>query len=104
MNRHASCLAALSLVFCGAAHAASDDDRFLAAMRMYHEARYAAAFGQFIQLADDGHAESARIALLMLRHGPTLYRSKWSATADQVQHWLNLASRRQPTVVADGGD
>lgn len=86
------------------ASAAPGDDRFVAAMRLYHDDRYAAAYGRLLELADEGHAEAARIALLMLRFGPTLYRSQWSASQEQIQHWLALASRRQPVVVADAGD
>lgn len=86
------------------APAAAIDDDFIVAMRLYHEDRYAAAFGRLAELADSGHEESARIALLMLRHDKSLYRSRWSATREQVQHWLDLATRRQQVVIADGGD
>lgn len=86
------------------ASAARVDDRFVAAMQQYNDGRYAAAYGQLIELADGGNAEAARIALLMLRYGPTLYRSQWSATQEQIQYWLDLASRRQPTLVADAAD
>lgn len=104
------CAAAMAAVMALAAftpltaRAAPGDDRFVAAMRLYHDDRYAAAYGRLIELADEGHAEAARIALLMLRFGPTLYRSQWSATQEQIQHWLALASRRQATLVADAGD
>ncbi len=81
-----------------------DHARFIAAMRLYHEGHYAAAFGQLTALADSGHAESARIVFAMLRFGPVLYRAQWSATPEQIDHWLALASLRQPTLVADGAD
>jgi len=84
--------------------AASVDQRFSAAMELYHQARYAAAYGRLIQLADDGHAKAARVALLMLRHGPALYRSQWTATPQQMRDWLDLASSRQSTLLADAGD
>ncbi len=86
------------------AFAAATDDDFIAAMRLYHDDRYTSAFGKLATLADSGHQESARIALLMLRHGPGLYRSQWSATREQVQLWLQLATQRQSVVVAEGSD
>ena len=100
----AAAVAACTAVTAPPASAAPGDDRFVAAMRLYHDDRYAAAYGRLMELADEGHAEAARIALLMLRFGPTLYRSPWSASQEQILHWLALASRRQPVVVADAGD
>lgn len=96
--------ASLAALLALPAGAASGDERFVAAMHLYHEARYAAAYGRLIELADGGHAEAARVALLMLRHGPALYRSEWSATPQQIQHWLDLASARQRVLVVDAGD
>lgn len=86
------------------AQAGAGDERFIAAMRLYHEDRYAAAYGRMVELADEGHAEAARVALMMLRLGPRLYRSQWSASQDQIQHWQALASRRQVPFAADGAD
>lgn len=86
------------------AQAPSSDVRFITAMKLYHDDRYAAAYGRMVELADEGHTEAARMALLMLRFGPTLYRNQWSASQDQIQHWLALAGRRQAPLVAEGGD
>lgn len=97
-------IAGLPLLIAMPATAAADDDRFLAAMRLYHDSHYGAAYQRLAELADGGHAESARIALLMRRFGPSLYRSHWSATALQVQRWLQLASRSPPLWVAGGTD
>ena len=96
--------ALLAAALAAPACAATVEDPFVAAMRLYHDDRYAAAYGRLADLADSGHAEAARVALLMLRHGPALYRSHWSATREQVQHWLDLASQRQRVLVADGAD
>lgn len=100
----AALLAAAMAVPAAPVGAAPIDDPFVAAMRLYHDDRYAAAYGRLADLADSGHAEAARIALLMLRLGPSLYRSQWSASREQIQHWLDLASLRQKILVADGGD
>lgn len=86
------------------AQASSGDERFVAAMKLYHGARYAAAYGRMVALADAGHAEAAHMALTMLRLGPALYGSQWSASQDQIQQWLALASRRQAALVAEGAD
>lgn len=83
---------------------ASIDDEFSVAMRLYHEDHYAAAYSRLAELADAGHAESARIALLMLRHGPGLYASQWSAPRERVQRWLDLATARGRVVVPEGRD
>ena len=102
----AACLAFTALTAFGAApaQASSGDERFITAMKLYHDDRYAAAFGRMVDLADAGHTEAARMALMMLRLGPALYRNQWSASQDQIQHWLALASRRQAPLVADGAD
>ena len=76
----------------------------VAAMRLRTQDRYAAAYGRLMALADEGHVESARMALVMLRFGSTVYRSQWSASTVQVEHWLALANRPTPTIVAGGGD
>ena len=78
---------------------------FVKAMNLYHAGHYHAAYGNLWQLADEGHADSARMALMMLKLGPTLYATQWAATSDQVEHWTTLAGQRQPKIVADqGGD
>ena len=81
------------------------DRWFVKAMNLYHAGRYGAAYGNLWQLADEGHADAARMALMMLRLGPTLYAAQWAASADQIEHWSALASKSQPKIVADlGGD
>ena len=86
------------------ATAATPDDRVVAAMELYHEGRYAAAYGRLAKIADDGVPEAARIALLMVRYGPELYGSHWSATSQQIERWQHLAGMRQPQLLADGAD
>lgn len=61
------------------------------AFRMQH---YAAAFGRYVRLADAGHAPAAEMALFMLRNGPTLFGSDWSASATQQTCWNTLAMAR----------
>jgi len=98
------CVAGFALAAATSATAATDDERFIAAMQLYDDCHYSVAYGRLVELADGGHAEAARIALLMVRFGPQLYGSQWSASANQIERWIQLASRNQPAFVADGGD
>lgn len=61
------------------------------AMDSYERCQWGAAFEQLAALADGGDAESARIALLMARFGPTMYGSRFDANAQQRERWLALA-------------
>jgi hypothetical protein len=63
------------------------------ANRAFVARRYAEAYGLFTGLADEGHAPSAWMALLMVTNGPTLFGSEWSATASQLQRWRVLAEQ-----------
>lgn len=75
------------------ADAASAEAAFNDAMAQYSDCRWADAYSRFAVLAEQGHAEAARIALLMLRHGPALYRHEWSGSPAQVTRWATLAAR-----------
>lgn len=55
--------------------------------------RYAEAYGRFAELADEGHAPSAWMAMLMVANGPVLFGGEWSATAGQLRRWNALATR-----------
>jgi len=61
--------------------------RFREAMRLHKFGRWSAAYGRFATLADEGHVPSARVALMMLRNGPTVYGMDWAATPTQVASW-----------------
>lgn len=76
----------------GAAQALPDNDhelRFTAAQGEYEAGHYAAAFTAFSALADAGHAPSARIALQMLRYGPSLYHMRFTAGPKQMERWAS---------------
>jgi hypothetical protein len=95
------CVALLAALATTSAAAAVDEETFDAAMQLYHNGHYPGAYGRLAALADEGHAEAARIALLMFRYGSQLYGNAWSASSDQVQRWSRLASVKPPHVVAD---
>lgn len=67
------------------------DTAFTAAMTKYKQGQWPNAYGRFAALADHGHPEAARIALIMLRHGVTMYGSDWGATQPQIEQWTKLA-------------
>ena len=88
-----ACATAFALAIAGPARAdRTDDDRFVGALQLYQACYYSAAYGRLAQLADGGHVEAARIALLMVRLGPQLYHTEWSATPDQIHHWIETAA------------
>lgn len=55
--------------------------------------RYAEAYGRFAELADEGHAPSAWMALMLVSNGPTQFGGEWSATPGQLRRWNALATR-----------
>jgi len=80
------------------------DAEYKYAVTLYKQARWAGAYGRFAHLADRGHPEAARIALFMLRYGTDLYGSAWSASQDQIDSWVHLASRHPVGLVSINGD
>lgn len=64
-----------------------------AAMHAFLAQRYATAYGRFAQLADDGDASAAQMALAMVCQGPSLFGSEWSATPGQLRRWAAMAAR-----------
>ncbi len=58
----------------------------------YERGHWREAFAAFSVLADRCEAEPARIAVLMWRLGPALYRTEFSASPEQLQRWAQLAA------------
>jgi hypothetical protein len=61
------------------------------AAQAFQARQYAMAYGRFAELADAGDPPSALMALSMVRHGPSIFGSQWSATPAQLQRWSTLA-------------
>lgn len=78
-----------------AAQPQAPDEVFTYALQQYDQGRFAAAYGRFVWLANRGHAEAARFALDMFRHGPALYGSEFDAAPHQVRDWVVAASTQQ---------
>jgi hypothetical protein len=103
MNAERRCwLAGALLAGIGAARA--QDGAFERAMQDYEHARHAQAFDALARLADAGHAEAARIALLMASHGPRLYGRRFDVDGARRERWLDAAAPRatRSAVAGDG--
>jgi hypothetical protein len=69
------------------------DDRFDAAVSLYREGHWVQAFERLAALADQDHAPAAKLALLMLRHGLSLYGVCFAAKPMQVARWAQRVLR-----------
>lgn len=63
------------------------DSRFGRAIECLEEGDTAAAFAELSELASQGHAPSARIALMLARRGTSLFGGSFSATAAEQAQW-----------------
>lgn len=77
---------------------------FQQALEEYKAGRATSAYGKFMTLADAGDPEAARIALIMLRHGPEMYGTAWGASQPQIDHWILLAQKPMERIIAESGD
>lgn len=69
----------------------SELDRQFEAARARHEAgQHLEAFALLTALADRGHCEAARQALLLLRAGPEAYLTTFDARPEQMARWRAL--------------
>jgi hypothetical protein len=98
------CLATVVVAIASTTASASDKAEFNKVLELYHQAKFAGAYGRFCALADRGDPEAARIALFMLRYGTQLYGSDWTASQDQIIRWIALAARNPVHLVESGGD
>ena len=78
------------------ASASSQAAVFEAALDEYEANRWPQAYAALARLADGSHADAARIALLILRHGRPLYGMDFTASAQQRQHWAQAAGALAP--------
>lgn len=61
------------------------------ALDSFRRARFPEAYGRFVQLANVGHAPSARVALWMCEQGPVVFGSDWDCTPDEIEDWRALS-------------
>ena len=63
------------------------------AIEHFAHGHWSEAFEELIPLADAGHREAARIAMLMTTRGPRLFGQTFPASPAQRQRWHVVASR-----------
>lgn len=67
--------------------APADVSTFDGAMDEYTHEHYVEAFDALARLADAGHAEAARMAMLMHDHGPRLFGHRFDLDAARRARW-----------------
>lgn len=82
----------------------ASDSAMKTAMEHYRQGKFSTAYGQFSKLADQGNAEAARIALIMLRHGRKMHGTEWGASQPQIDVWIRLASEPTEPIKSESGD
>ncbi|HNT40356.1 MAG TPA: hypothetical protein PKO45_14665 [Rubrivivax sp.] len=107
MFRRTSAAAVLGLVAASAAAAGATplaavgsaaDRAHAQALSLLAEGRPSAAYGRLIELANGGHAASARLSLTMCLHGPELWGRDWDCSEDDVARWAQAAGVAAPTL------
>ena len=63
------------------------------AVAHFAHGRWPEAFEALVPLADAGHREAARIAMLMTTRGPRLFGQAFPTSLSQRTRWLQAASR-----------
>ncbi len=66
-------------------------ERFERALALMQDGCWQEAFDALAALADDGHAQSARLALLFVRRGSRLFGGGYAASAAQRQAWAKAS-------------
>lgn len=69
---------------------------FDVAMQHLERCQWPQAFQRFAVLADAGHDQAARIALLMQAHGTRLFGGRFTADASRRERWLDVAAAPLP--------
>lgn len=71
---------------------------FNSAIGSFRTGQLADGYGSFIKLANQGHADGARYALLMCEHGLELFGRDWDCAPDSVTAWARLARVPAPRI------
>ncbi|HEY1227303.1 MAG TPA: hypothetical protein VGF26_08275 [Ramlibacter sp.] len=92
MQRVVLVLAMAAACVAAPARAAQPMYTYEEAVTRFRAGEWADAYGRFMDLANKGDADAARITLFMLRYGPQLHGSYWHALPHEVRRWQGLAS------------
>jgi hypothetical protein len=68
------------------------------AVESFRQGRFPEAYGRFIDLANAGHAHSARYALWMCENGMTLFGKDWDCAPHEVEDWARTAGVARPWI------
>ncbi len=82
------------------AAAAPTERLYVQAVEQFRQGQFPAAYGRFAQLADLGHAASARHALWMCEQGLSLFGHEWDCAPQQVADWAAVAGVAVPDIRA----
>lgn len=74
------------------ARAALDPQRLQAALEAMQQSRFADAFAQLAPLADEGHPQAARMALLFAQRGTRLFGGRYEASDARQRAWRRAAA------------
>jgi len=89
-GRCAFVAAALVTATLSAGAASPVDREYEQAVHSFRAGRLSDAFGRFVDLANRGDVDAARIALFLQSYGPVLYGKEWDAGPDNVAYWTLL--------------
>ncbi len=89
-----------SIARSGTTLSANPNERFDTAVRLYESGHWKLAFVNLAALADQGDARAAKLALLMLRYGVSLYGTAFAATPWQVARWAQRVLRASSRATA----
>ena len=70
--------------------AALVDQEYASAVQSFRAGKTSVAFGQFVEMANRGDVDAARVALFMHAYGPVLYGKQWDAFPKDVAYWTGL--------------
>jgi len=65
--------------------------RYDSALSSFRQARFAEAYGRFVELAEAGHPAAARHALWMCESGPALFGSHWDCSPQEILAWAAMS-------------
>jgi hypothetical protein len=81
----------------GIASIEADESRVLSTFEHLAHGRSTAAFEELARLADAGHPEAARSAVLMATRGPRLFGQAFAASPSQRERWQHVANAVRAT-------
>ena len=76
------------------------DHEYEDAVRSFRIGRTSDAYGKFIDLANRGDVDSARIALFMSQYGAVLLNKHWDASPAEIAYWTMLVGNSGSTARA----